>query len=155
MSLRGYIKKGKPALWVTMRCGKSVAEVRPGKSPRRSNNVRRETPKRAAEQRQYLKRSREWLVGKYCIVTRLLHEQDPRVFVLPANQVHHIFGRRGRLLNWEPGWAEVSDFGQRWIHNHPAEAMKLGLIGPTGTWNDYERAVAHERKLHGKIPTSE
>lgn len=60
---------------------------------------------------------------------------------LQSTQCHHRFGRRGRLLLWEPGWRAVSAEGQSWIHSHPIEARKRGLIGPVGTWNDYDLAV--------------
>ncbi len=58
-----------------------------------------------------------------------------------AIQNHHRFGRRGRLLLWEPGWLAVSQSGQEKIHANLEWAREHGFIGPVGTWNDYGRAV--------------
>ncbi len=72
----------------------------------------------------------------------LRHNQCCVVFPnLKSEQCHHVFGRRGRLLLWEPGWKSVSAAGHAWIGANPAEARRLGLVGPVGTWNDYDRAV--------------
>lgn len=56
------------------------------------------------------------------------------------DQCHHVFGRRGQLLLWTPGWMAVSAAGHRWIHNNPAKATEMGFLGPTGTYNDFVRA---------------
>lgn len=65
-------------------------------------------------------------------------------FVDPTERTnHHKFGKVGRLLNWKPGWNMVHLDCHIWITNHTKEARELGLIGPEGTWNDYERAVKY------------
>jgi len=86
--------------------------------------------KLAAASRIYNERVKVWLVGKQCAV---FHQ-------LPATQCHHRFGRRGRLLLWEPGWLPVCDAGHALIHSTPKASITRGFIGPVGTWNDYERA---------------
>ncbi len=40
--------------------------------------------------------------------------------------IHHVRGRVGRLLLWEPGWLPVSFVGHLFIHDHP-EQMKARL----------------------------
>lgn len=58
-----------------------------------------------------------------------------------STEIHHKFGRVGRLLCWEPGWVPVSKEGHEWIHNNIKTAMELGLICETGHWNDYKKAL--------------
>jgi hypothetical protein len=65
-------------------------------------------------------------------------------------EVHHRFGRRGKLLLERRWFLGVSRLGHRWIHMHPEEAQKRGWIGPPGTWNDYERARKHAETLDNK-----
>ena len=66
------------------------------------------------------------------------------IVVSRANRTnHHRYGKVGRLLNWKPGWSMVGIGCHCWITDHPQEARKMGLIGPEGTWNDFNRAVAH------------
>lgn len=102
--------------------------------------LRRETPKRASEQRRYRRDSQAWLRANNHVCTVCL---KLKLHPEPATQTHHKYGKNGRLLNWQPGWMGVSSFGQFWIHNHPTQAYKLGLLGPVGTWNDFERAKNH------------
>jgi len=67
------------------------------------------TLKRAAQERIYLRRVREWLEipgNEYCRVYRSL----------PASQCHHVRGRNNTLLLDERFWLPVSDLGHRWIH---------------------------------------
>src|SRR5438034_2593969 len=60
---------------------------------------------------------------------------------LSAIDCHHAYGRVGKLLLWEPGFRSVSFAGHRWIEEHPIEARRRGLLGPKGTWNNYQAAV--------------
>jgi len=89
-----------------------------------------------AAMREYNKTKGYWLAGKQCAVFGKL----------TATEVHHKFGRAGRLLLWTPGWIPVSKNGHRWIHDNPQVARDLGYFGPVGTWNDYKRAVAFVEK---------
>jgi len=125
----------KKALWTTIPSlwkrhaeklySKAVAQY--VKKPKR---IARRTPKRAKEERIYRARVKVWLVGR---VSQISGD--------PAQECHHKFGKRGRLLLWEPGWVPVTHVEQTWIHTHPDQAGEAGLLGPEGTWNDYDRAV--------------
>jgi len=178
MSLRGYVKKGKPANWTTTpkaiaqaqrdrlaklieRNGRQkvgtaaaigrrvfakiqadLAEIANSVKPRK--RVRPVSKARAKQGRGYAAEKRAFVAseraaGKRCPVTGE-----------PVTECHHRYGRRGRLLMWKPGWLAVSWEGHQFIHDHFACAVKAGWYGPVGTWNDYERAVEHERKLNEK-----
>jgi hypothetical protein len=121
-------KTSKPrALWVQIRDGNKPPKPR-----------KRLKPRSAA----YEKRMRV-----YRKEVKVFLKENPKCSVwqvMASTQVHHKFGRRGRLLLWKPGWKAVSDYGQTWCHHNIDEARERGLIGPEGTWNDYERAVKHE-----------
>ena len=58
-----------------------------------------------------------------------------------VEQVHHKFGRLGKLLMWVGGWIAVSAVGHDWIHRNIAEARKRGLICPIGLWNSQKVIV--------------
>ena len=51
-------------------------------------------------------------------------------------EVHHRYGRQGKLLRWKPGWLAVSKQGHRWIHAHPEQSRERGWIAPQGQWNN-------------------
>jgi hypothetical protein len=139
VSLRGYIKKGKPAPW-TRAFPSQVTAPKP-----------RET--HGAEARDFVKA--EIAAGKTCPVVAAVPElrggfRYGHRISAKLNEVHHVYGRRGRLLRWQPGWKAVSKQGHRWVHEHVAEAVARGWIGPPGTWNDYERARKHAETLDNK-----
>ena len=86
------------------------------------------TLKRAAQERIYLRRVREWLEipgNEYCRVYRSL----------PASQCHHVRGRNNTLLLDERFWLPVSDLGHRWIHEHAGKAIESDLLAGPGDWN--------------------
>lgn len=131
------------ALW-------TQSQPRPVK-PRRY--IRRRTVKRAAEERRYRARVKEWLMlpeNRWCAVTAALRRAALHAWfttrdadkagkwhtgLQPANQCHHSHGRVGRLLLYEPWWVAVSDWGHQWIQDHPEQARKLKLLCPLGQWN--------------------
>lgn len=90
--------------------------------------LRSRTPARAKVETIYRREAKAWLalpenhkcaVMKYCLAT----------------QVHHIRGRRGSLLRDQSYWLAVSPAGHFWIHNHPVEARRLGMLCEEGKWN--------------------
>jgi hypothetical protein len=100
---------------------------------KRSRFVPSRTPERAAQERLYYDRVKEWLrlpENRWCRVYLLLLEQR-----VPATQCHHFQGRRGMLLLYEPFWIPVSWEGHRWIDDHRQQARDLGLLCPLGKYN--------------------
>lgn len=71
--------------------------------------------KRAAQQREYLKRRAAFLDGKICPVTG---EQ--------ATEIHHMKGRVGLLLTDERYWIPVSREGHLKIELNPVWAKEKG-----------------------------
>lgn len=123
------------ALWT--RVAGSVPITAPAKEPqprKLRKPIQKRTPKRSKEDRQYTENVLQWWNAKFrdgakCPVTNFK--------LAPWNiQCHHIYGRRGKLLNWQPGWLAVSCIGHRWIHDHPDEARKRGWLAPVGQWNN-------------------
>lgn len=96
--------------------------------------IPRRTPKRSAQERRYTKTVLEWFHatmrrGATCPVTG-----DK---LTPFNiQCHHIYGRRGPLLNWQPGWLAVSAKGHEWIHKNISEARRCRWYAPAGMWEN-------------------
>ena len=100
-------------------------------------HIRHTSTARARQLREYRKVKEAFLESKLacfsCFSTLARDKLD----------LHHFYGRTGRLLMWTPGFRCVCAKCHDLIHRNPSEAKTLGLIGPLGTWNDYNRAVAH------------
>ena len=78
------------------------------------------SPKRAAENRIYLKRRAEFLESHpWC--------EFPDVCGQPASEIHHRRGRVGALFLDERYWSAVCAPCHRWITEHPREAIELGI----------------------------
>lgn len=85
--------------------------------------MRRRTPKRAAEERRYLKRSREWLDGQVCAGYGIVEGCNG----LP-DTVQHLKGRRGALLLDERYWLALCwDPCHDWAEHNPNDAKRVGL----------------------------
>jgi hypothetical protein len=100
---------------------------------KRKRSIARRTPQRAAQERLYLRRVREWLrltENRWCQVYLLLLGRR-----VPATQCHHYQGRRGMLLLYEPFWIPVSWEGHQWIGDHRQRARELDLLCPLGRYN--------------------
>ena len=92
----------------------------------------------AKEARLFVKVARK--AGLYCPVVQSVKElRESRRYGHPTsaklNEVHHLFGRLGDLLRWQPGWIALSKAGHRWVHNNPAKARELGFLCEIGDWN--------------------
>jgi hypothetical protein len=129
----------KKALWIQLKQTKTVgtlegpAEELLDHKRQRLCPVSRRTPERAAHERLYCGRVREWLrlpENRWCRVYLLLTGQKVR-----ATQCHHYQGRRGMLLLFEPFWVPVSFEGHRWIDEHRQRARELELLCPLGRYN--------------------
>lgn len=136
MALRGYIPKTKKAPWF-------LAQPKQAAKPQR--RIKPVSKKLGKAKREYHKLRDEWLAlpeNKWCeacILTGRGNYSDTQgrsgVISYRASEVHHTHGRVGRLLNYTPWWLAVCPGCHYWIHEHPAEARRLGLLCPVGEWN--------------------
>lgn len=55
-----------------------------------------------------------------------------------SSETHHRRGKLGWLLIDTRHWLPVCNPCHRWIHDHPEEARKLGLLAPRGKWHHLE-----------------
>ncbi len=133
MSLKGYVKKGHPALWTTTPSGAAAIRLAARRKQRqRAPNVRRRiaaaTPQMQARRRRYLKQRDAWLSlpeNKLCGCCK----------VRKASECHHSRGRRGDLLLAERFWIAVCSDCHQWIHNNMAEARRMGMLCEVGQWD--------------------
>lgn len=82
--------------------------------------MRHRSPRRAAEERLYLKRSRQWLEGKAC----RLHADEGLLH--NAEELHHAKGRIGALLLDERYWVPLCSAAHDFVTNHPTIAEQRG-----------------------------
>ena len=100
-------------------------------------NIRSRTPERAKEERIYTLEAIEFLIEKrgvptYCPVVCAIPYLYEQYFPCRVSEVHHIRGRRGKLLRDKRYWLAVSRVGHQWIHAHPKESKERGWLGPWG-----------------------
>jgi hypothetical protein len=160
MSLYGYVKKNKPALWTKIYpqqhsalhppCPpKKKANLSSKKFSQRSNSIQSRkplkriasaTPQMAARRRRYNLRVKDWLQqieNKWCKAWEAFGESKL------ATQCHHKNGRKmtreGDLLLAEQFWIPVSASGHDWIHKNIEQARKLGLICEAGRYNSWPK----------------
>ena len=127
MSLRGYKKKGRPALWLSVRGAQPVRfRVAVKTAPKPRTWIRPVSAKMSKARRAYLRERNSWLAGKLCAVGRCLAW---------ATEVHHTRGRAGSLLTNDKFWLAVCNGCHNWIHNNIEQARKRGLICAKGDWN--------------------
>lgn len=168
MSLYGYKKKGKPALYLQLpseRAAKKWADegAAERKAERKQNKL--ETKRSRIRQRAERHKSEDSIYNKENTASIKQAQKEERICPvyqqmalgkLPENvvkylsrygasskttQTHHVFGRVGKLLNWKPGHLLVSKRGHRIIHMFPNLSAKFGWLVPGVPWNDYERAA--------------
>ena len=143
MSLYGYKRKTKPAVWQT-------AFPVEREEPKRKR-VKPVSDRRRGEVEAYRKAAREFVrtavrSGGTCPVVNAVpelrdgfkygHKVSNRL-----NEVHHVRGRAGALLNDRRHWLALSKQGHRWVHEHPAEAVRLGWLGGPGEWGSVPKIV--------------
>lgn len=93
----------------------SCRKQKENKKPRKAMNPI--SHKLKQERKSYNQIKELWLVGKICPVTGR-----------PAEQVHHIRGRLGKLLCDVRYWLPVTQEGHLWIHSFPNEAREKGWL---------------------------
>lgn len=106
-------------------------EVKPRKPIRHTSTAR------AKQLREYRKVKYAFL----CEHTRC--EVCKRPLIFAERELHHAYGRNGRLLCWVPGFRCLCHRCHSAVHLLPTLAIERGYMGPMGTFNDYSRAVAH------------
>lgn len=77
--------------------------------------IRRRSPKRAKQEREYKKLRDKWIEGKEC--ERCGGE---------ATEVHHAKGRLGALLTDTEHFVALCRACHSWVESHPAESKRLG-----------------------------
>ena len=85
--------------------------------------MRFRTPKRAAEERLYRARVKEWIKGKSC-----------QLCYRPATETHHSRGRSNKMLLLEKWWIPLCEFHHRRCHNEPNWARTMGVLCEKGKW---------------------
>lgn len=82
--------------------------------------MRRNTPKRAKQEREYAKLRRQFLdANPWC--------QYPLECGEPATEVHHRKGRVGALLLNMLHWSALCHDHHRYVTEHPQHAYELGI----------------------------
>lgn len=117
-------KKYGPALW------KSLPNV---------VNRKTRAQMRRSEIAQYTREAREFInnllssgsLKVYCPVAACVFLE-----LIQVSEVHHKFGRRGKLLLWKPGWIAISQRAHEWVHKNPEDARILKAYAPVGFWNN-------------------
>ncbi len=164
MSLRGYVKKTKPALWkqaadeagvvdhfALARQQYKAAKVERRKreqflaklkrQPKQRKRVRQVSKHHAEELAEYRRRAPVYLnENPVCLAcpkmvgVALVVDERPH----RSESVHHKRGRLGPLLLDERHWLPTCIHSHDWIHSNIALARSLDLIAQPGQWNRYE-----------------
>ncbi len=126
MSLPGYKKKGRPALWLSVRGAKPVRCVKKVvKMPKPRTRIRPVSARAAKARRAYLAKRGVWIQGRRCC----------NCVGTAATEVHHTRGRLGGLLMDDAYWLPVCSGCHNWIHNNQDQARERGLLCAKGDWN--------------------
>lgn len=161
MSLYGYVRKSKPAVWT-----RNAAYRRQQQSERKQfKRIVPVSKRRQLVTAEYRREARAFVKaaikeGQCCPVFAAFETlpQEMQDFLCfrykgqirrrssKLNEVHHVFGRSGELLLWKLGWKAISKWGHRCVHAFPEEAKKRGWMAPDGIWNDFQRAQEYVSK---------
>ena len=144
--LRGYKKKGKPAIWLQAFPDQAIKS--PEHKPKPRAQRRRIAPiseRNRSEKALYRKEAREFVAeaikrGETCLVVNTISSlrygmKYGHRISNKLNEVHHTRGRAGTLLREKKYWMPVSKQGHQWIHENMDAARKLGWLCPKGEWN--------------------
>ena len=128
--------KQQKALWYRQRYGD-----KPKAKPVR--RIRPVSKIRSKRLRTYALQAALWKAGRLCECQgvkangKAICSNRPHL----CEEVHHRNGRVGDLLLATDTWVAVCSRAHRFVHDNPAEAKRLGLIGE-GPWNHQPREVA-------------
>lgn len=151
MSIQGYKKKGKPALWTQV----TGAVPTPGPVAakkdyvlKRPSSIRHRAVRHRATDAEYRREAREFVRaaiarGETCPVVAAIEKLREGMkygwqISDKLNEVHHIRGR-GHLLLDKRFWMCCSKSGHRWIHSNVADAQARGWIARPGEWGKSEK----------------
>lgn len=129
MSIPGYKRKTKAATWLSAFPVVLVIRAQPVKPRRRVRAYRR-------IRKVSVKRAKVYAEVYLPMRAQFLAEH-PKCAVFPAKaseDVHHIYGRHGKLLTWKPGFLAVSRVGHEYIQYHQREAQAKGWLAKPGEW---------------------
>lgn len=146
MSLHGYKKKGKPALWMSVFPEQAVKTMtKPEKVAKLCKLIRPVSKRHQATDREYREKARAFVVaaiarGETCPVVNTIEDlRDSTRYGWPCsnklNEVHHLRGRAGSLKLDERFWMPISKAGHRWVHGNMEEARQHGWLCQIGEWN--------------------
>jgi len=95
-------------------------------TPIKRTPIKQASDKRRKESYIYAKERKLFLAlpeNKVCTVAKAVFNET-----LPACEIHHKAGRRGKFLVYVPFWLAVSRKGHNWIHANPEEAYSRGFL---------------------------
>lgn len=101
--------------------------------------------KRNAQMRLYKKKKAEFLASNTTCFScgGFVHLED--------RELHHFYGRVGRLLDWLPGFTMVCRVCHDTIHNFPGLAHDMKLIADGHAWNNFSEAERIELEEWHKV----
>jgi len=108
--------------------------TRPAPRPKKSKVIPKMSEKRAKQIEEYMKKRKDYLRERpLCNAWSRIHgwamDAGLKAFRRErATEIHHKRGRIGKMLLDERFWVAVSRTSHNWIHAHPTEARKLGLL---------------------------
>lgn len=100
--------------------------------------MRRSSKSREKKMAQYYRVRSEFLANpenQQCAVCRILKALNEVPAIQRATEVHHMRGRIGRLLTWEPGFCPTCRDHREWPHQNPRRARDYGLLAEMRDWN--------------------
>lgn len=140
MALRGYVPKGKKAIWQQAFPSQVAATVAPV-----AKRIRSVSKSKASEHRLYVAEARAFVAaavarGETCrVVEEIAMLRDGHRYGHPISaklsEVHHTRGRLAGLLREQRFWIPVSKQGHRFIHSNIEYSRKRGWICAAGDWN--------------------
>lgn len=101
--------------------------------PKKNQPIKKQSDKRKKENQTYLNKRKEFLLlpeNKYCKAAKVLFNE-----IHQATEIHHLAGRKGKLLNYIPYWLPVCRKSHNWIHDNPDKSYELGLLIRPSTVN--------------------
>jgi hypothetical protein len=161
MSLRGYVRKTRPAPWTTtpsevrrrVKAETARLAAKRERAKARRNGYKRVPPvskSRRSVLAEYRREARLFVaaavaLGETCPVVDGVPElRDGFKYGWPVSnklvEVHHVRGRSGALLMDKTWWMAISKQGHRWVHQHPRQAAERGWLAGMGEWNRQEKS---------------